>query len=61
VFYVQQKKKTLGENYKETYELWRERYTMTRNSMGTKLLLSMLYWIIKAERTTIDGIDEIKG
>jgi hypothetical protein len=55
------KEKMLGEKYKETFELWRERNTMTRNHMDTKLLLIKLYWIINAERTTIDRIDEIKG
>jgi hypothetical protein len=34
---------------------------MTRNNMGAKLLLNRLNWIIKAGRSTIDGIDGIKG
>jgi hypothetical protein len=54
------KGKTLGEKYKETYELRRERNTMTRNDMRTKLLLNRLKWTIKAESTTFDGTDEIK-
>jgi hypothetical protein len=55
------KEKTLGENYRETYEMWRERNTMTRNNMGAKLLLIKLKRILKAGRTTVDGIDGIKG
>jgi hypothetical protein len=33
---------------------------MTRINIGAKLLLNNLNWILKAERTTIGGIDEIK-
>jgi hypothetical protein len=54
-------KETLGGNYNETYEMWSERNTMKRNNMGTKLLLNRLYWMIKAERTIVDGIDGIKA
>jgi hypothetical protein len=38
-----------------------ERNTMARNNMVIKLLLNKLNWILKAERTTVDGIVGIKG
>jgi len=59
-FFMYIKEKTLGENYKEAYVLWRERNRMTRKNIGAKLLLNELNWILKDERTTIGGIDEIK-
>jgi hypothetical protein len=31
---------------------------MTRKNIGVKLLLKELNWILKAERKTIDGIEE---
>jgi hypothetical protein len=34
------KGKKLCENYRSTYKLWRERNKMSRNHMGTKLLLN---------------------
>jgi hypothetical protein len=39
VFDVHQRK-TLGENCKEVYKLWRERNTKTRINVGAKLLLN---------------------
>ena len=39
------KEKTLGQNYKEAYELWREMNTMTRRNIGAKLLLNEFNWI----------------
>ena len=30
-------------------------------NIGAKLLLNQLNWILKAEKSTIDGIDKIKG
>jgi len=34
------KEKTLGENYGEAYELWRDRNLITRINIGAKLLLN---------------------
>ena len=59
-FFMYIKEKTLGENYKEAYELWRERNPLTRRKIGAKLLLNQLNWILKAKRTTFGGIDKIK-
>jgi hypothetical protein len=39
VFHVNHRK-LVRENYKETYELWRERNPMTRIHIGTILLLN---------------------
>jgi hypothetical protein len=39
-YFMYIKEKTLGENYKEEYELWRERDPMTRINIGAKLLLN---------------------
>ena len=41
-FFMYIKEKTLGENYKEAYELWRERNPLTRRKIGAKLLLNQL-------------------
>jgi len=54
------KEKTLGENYKEAYELWRDRNLMTRINIGAKLLLNQKNYILKAKRKTVVEIDEIK-
>jgi hypothetical protein len=53
------KEKKLGQNYKEAYELWREESNDEKN-IGSKLLLNKLNWILKAERSTIAVIDEMK-
>jgi len=34
------KEKTLGENYKKAYKLWRERNPMTRMNIDAKALLN---------------------
>jgi hypothetical protein len=39
------KENILGDNYKEAYELWRERNPMTRRNIGEKLLLKEFNWI----------------
>jgi len=51
VFHVQYiKEKTLGENYKEAYKLWRERTPMTRMNIDAKALLNQKNYILKAKR-----------
>ena len=54
------KEKTLGENCKEAYELWRERNPMMRINIGEKLLLNQKNYILKAKRITAVENDEIK-
>jgi len=54
------KEKTLGENYKEAYKLWRERNPMTRISIVAKALLNQRNYILKAKRITDVEIDQIK-
>ena len=54
------KEKTLRENYKEVYELWRERNPVTRMNIDAKALLNQKNYILKAERKTTVEIDEIK-
>jgi len=54
------KEKTLGKNYKEAYELWKNRNPMTRINIDAKLLLNQKNYILKAKRTTTVEIDEIK-
>jgi hypothetical protein len=44
------KEKTLGENYKAVYELWRERNPKTRTNVGAKLLLNQKNYILKEKR-----------
>jgi len=52
--------KTLGENYKEVYELKRERNSTMRINIDAKLLLNQKNYILKAKRITAVEIDEIK-
>jgi len=54
------KEKTLGENYKEAYKLWRERNAVTRMNIDAKALLNQKNYILKAERITVVEIDKIK-
>ena len=54
------KEKTLGENYKEAYKLWRERNPMTRINIDAKALLNQKNYILKAKRITAVEIDQIK-
>jgi predicted secreted protein len=54
------KEKTLGENYKEAYKLWRERNQMTRININAKALLNQKNYILKAKRITAVEIDELK-
>ena len=54
------KEKTLGENYKEAYKLWRERNPMTRMNIDAKALLNQKNYILKAKRITAVEIDQIK-
>jgi len=54
------KEKTLRENYKEAYKLWRERNPMTRMNIEAKALLNQKNYILKAKRITAVEIDEIK-
>ena len=46
------KERTLGENCKEAYELWRERNPVMRQNIDTKLLLNQKNYILKAKRVT---------
>ena len=46
------KEKTLGENYKEAYKLWRDRNTMTRLNIDAKALLNEKNYILRAKRIT---------
>ena len=53
--------KTLGENYKETYKLWRDRNPLTRLNIDAKALLNQKNYILRAKRITaveITGIME---
>jgi hypothetical protein len=59
VFHVHEKK-TLGENYKEAYKLWRERTPITRTNIDAEALLNQKNLILKAKRITAVVIDEIK-
>ena len=52
--------KTLGENYKEVYELKRERNSTMRINIDAKLLLNLKKYILKAKRITTVENDEIK-
>jgi len=54
------KEKTLRENYKEAYKLWRERNPMTRMNIDAKALLNQKNYILKAKRITAVELDEIK-
>ena len=54
------KKKTLGENYKEAYKLWREGNPMTRMNIDAKALLNQKNYILKAKRMMAIETDEIK-
>jgi hypothetical protein len=54
------KEKTLGKNYKEAYELWRDRNPMTRINIDVKLLSNPKNYILKAKRITVVENDEIK-
>jgi len=54
------KEKTLGENYKEVYKLWRERNPVTRMNIDAKALLNQKNCILKAQRITTVEMNEIK-
>jgi hypothetical protein len=54
------KENILGENYKETYKLWRERNPMTRLNIDPKTLLNQKNYILKAKRIMAVEIDEKK-
>ena len=54
------KAKTLRENYKEAYKLWRERNPMMRMNIDAKALLNQKNYILKVKRITAVEIDEIK-
>jgi len=53
------KEKTLRENYKDVYKLWRERNPMTRMNINAKALLNQKNYILKAQRITTVETDEI--
>jgi hypothetical protein len=55
------KEKTLGENNKEAYKLWRERNPMTRMNIDAKALLNQKNYTLKTKRITAVEIDEIKN
>jgi len=54
------KEKTLRENYKEAYKLWRDRNPVTRMNMDAIALLNQKNYILKATRIMAVEIDEIK-
>jgi len=54
------KEKTLRENYKEAYKLWRERNPVMRMNMDAKALLNQKNYILKVKRIMAIEIDEIK-
>jgi len=60
VVFCVHKEKTLRENYKEVYKLWRERNPVTRMNIDAKALLNQKNYILKAQRITTVEIDEIK-
>ena len=43
------KGKTLGENYKEAYKLWRDRKPMTRLNIDAIALLNQKNYILRAK------------
>jgi len=53
------KEKTLRENYKEAYKLWRDRNPMTRLNIGAKALLNQKNYILRAKRIMVVEIDGI--
>ena len=53
------KEKTLGENYKEPYKLWRDRNLMTKLNINAKALLNQNNYILRAKRITVVKIDGI--
>jgi hypothetical protein len=59
-FFAYIKGKTLGENYKEAYKLWRERNQMKRINIDAKALLNQKNYILKDKRITAVEIDDIK-
>jgi len=58
--YMYIKEKTLGENYKEAYKLWRERKPVTRMNIDANVLFNQKKYILKAKRIPAIEIDEIK-
>jgi hypothetical protein len=58
--YMYIKERTLGENYKEAYKLWRDRNPMTRMNIDAKSLFNQKSYILKAKRIPAIEIDEIK-
>ena len=53
------KEKTLRDNYKETYKLWRYRNPMTRLNIDANALLNQKNYILRAKRimdVEIDGM-----
>jgi len=51
------KQKTLRENYKEVYKLWRERNPVTRMNIDAKTLLNQKNYIL--QKTAILGTSHI--
>jgi len=58
--YMYIKEKTLGENYKEAYKLWRERNPMMRMNIDAKALLNQKKYILNAKRIMAVEIDKIE-
>ena len=55
------KDKTLEENYKKAYELWRVRNPMMRLNIDAKLSLKEKNYILKVKRITIvENDDKVK-
>jgi hypothetical protein len=54
------KEKTLAKNYKEAFELWRERNPMMRRNTVVTLFLNQINYILKAKGITPVEIDETK-
>jgi len=59
VFHIH-KKKTLRENYKEVYKLWRERNPVARINLDAKALLNQKKYILKAQKLEAVEIDDIR-
>jgi len=58
--YIYVKEKTLGENYKEAYKLWRERNPVTRMNIDAKALFNQKNYILKSKRIPAIEMDVIK-
>ena len=58
--YMYIKEKTLGENYKEAYKLWRERNPVTTMNIDANALFKQKNYILKSKRIPAIELDEMK-